>query len=77
MPWQKRKTYGKCVTQIWKKSGHNSIGKYGTRHIVLRTSRTYVKKGEIWKSSGHGPVELENVVYLFYELVDGYDAVGC
>jgi hypothetical protein len=24
--------------------------------------RKYVKKGEIWNSSGHGPVELENVV---------------
>jgi hypothetical protein len=35
-----------------------------------QTSNTYyptlflvdVKKGEIWNSSGHGPVELENVV---------------
>ena len=33
MQWQQRKTYGKCVTQICKKSRNNFIVKYGTRHI--------------------------------------------
>ena len=50
-----------CHTNL-KKSRNYPIVKYGTRHIFLRTSRKYVKKGEIWNSSGHGPVELENVV---------------
>jgi len=45
-----------------KKRCNNSIVEYGTRHISLRTSRNYVKKGEIWKSTVHGPVELANVV---------------
>jgi hypothetical protein len=63
------------VSHKSEKSRNNSIVYYGTRHISLRTSRTYVKKGEIWKSNGHGPVE--NVVLLFYQLAYGYDAVGC
>jgi hypothetical protein len=62
MTWQQRKTYGKCVTQICEKNRNNFIVKYGTRLIYLRTSRTYNKKGEIWKSTGHWQVELENVV---------------
>lgn len=62
IPRQQRKTDGKCVTQICEKSRNNFIVEYGTRHISLQTSRKYVKKGEIWKSTGHGQVELENVV---------------
>jgi hypothetical protein len=61
MPGQQIKTYGKCVTQICIKSRNNSIVKYDTRHIYLWTSRKYFKKGEIWKSTGHWPVELENL----------------
>jgi hypothetical protein len=37
-------------------------GRQGYQAYFLRTSRKYVKKGEIWKSSGHGPVEIANVV---------------
>ena len=40
---------------------HKSEEKYivenGTRHISLRTNRKYVKKGDIWKSTVHGPVK--------------------
>jgi hypothetical protein len=44
------------------KSEEKSIVKNGTRHISLRTNRKYVKKGDIWKSTGHGTVKLEHVV---------------
>ena len=59
------------------KSEEKSIVENDTSHISLRTNRKYVKKGDIWKSNGHGPVKLEHVVLLFHELVYGYDAVGC
>jgi len=58
-----------------KKSRNTFIVKYGTRHISLRTSRKYVKKDEFWKPTGYKPVGVEHVVYLFYELSYGYDAV--
>ena len=44
------------------KSEEKSIVENDTRHISLRTNRKYVKKGNIWKSTGHGPVKLEHVV---------------
>ena len=50
-----------CHTHL-KKESQQFHRKIRYQAYFLQTSRKYVKKGEIWKSSGHGPVELENVV---------------